>query len=385
MESSEPYPKTKQVPTYVEDPVDNLKVTLILRVSEPTKIMEALEFADLKHTGQFRKCKRQLPYIVHPARVCQLLATVANQGANVHLLQAALLHDTVEDTNTTFEEIEAKFGPEVCELVREVTDDKSLPSVERKRLQVEHADKHSPDGALLKIADKIANLEDLICKDGEGIPVGWSVERIQQYCHWAKEVVMKAKTTPSVFDQHLKELFDPEIHFAYLDGTIHPVYPPPVALEVELTPSEKVISMSLRGETLAAIQYLEQCPEFPKKSDVLGLLRDELRMPGSLRGFEWLEFTVLLDQLSPYSVQKIKDLQHNKVGEQMSMKERCERALADTKQRMARSIALIEQATEQIQKATELIEKAQKEVDNAQKEIATREEQLAAIEVGMKG
>ncbi len=377
----EPAEKKQQT---MEDPVDNMKVSLILKVSDPTKIMEAFEFAAMKHGDRLRKCRRKVPEIVHPARVCELLATVAKQGANVPLLQAALLHDTVEDTNTTFEEIEAKFGPEVCELVREVTDDKSLPYMERKRLQVEHADKHSPDGALLKIADKIANLEDLICKDGEGIPVGWTVERIQQYCLWAKTVVMKAKTTPSVFYQYMKELFDPEIHFVYLDGTVHPVYPPAME-EVELTPAEKVISMSLQGKTLAAIQYLEQCPEFPKKSDVLRLLRDELRVPGSLRGFDWLEFTVLLNQLSPYSVQKIKDLKHNKLGEQLSMKERCERALADTKQRMARSIALIEEATEQIQKATEQIQKAQKEVDRAQEEIATREEQLAAIEVGMKG
>uniref|UniRef100_A0A3B4WDF4 Guanosine-3',5'-bis(diphosphate) 3'-pyrophosphohydrolase MESH1 n=1 Tax=Seriola lalandi dorsalis TaxID=1841481 RepID=A0A3B4WDF4_SERLL len=87
-------------------------------------------------------------------------------------LQAALLHDTVEDTDTTPAELEAKFGPTVARIVEEVTDEKSLPKQERKRLQVEHAPHCSRQAKLVKLADKLYNLRDL----NRCTPVGWTAQ-----------------------------------------------------------------------------------------------------------------------------------------------------------------------------------------------------------------
>lgn len=86
------------------------------------------------------------------------------------VIQAALLHDTVEDTDTSFEEIEQEFGVNVRNIVMEVTDDKSLPSIERKRLQIVHAKDSTHQAKLVKLADKLYNLRDLqLC-----IPEGWT-------------------------------------------------------------------------------------------------------------------------------------------------------------------------------------------------------------------
>lgn len=101
-------------------------------------ILAALHFAAEKHRDQRRKGQCASPYINHPIEVAELLVRVGQVG-DVALLQAALLHDTVEDTQTTFQELEERFGTGVRTLVEEVTDDKSLPKEERKRRQVERA------------------------------------------------------------------------------------------------------------------------------------------------------------------------------------------------------------------------------------------------------
>lgn len=93
------------------------------------------------------------------------------------VLVAALLHDTVEDTDTTFEEIEKKFGKKVSGIVAEVTDDKNLPKEERKLLQIKHSPHISHEAKLVKLADKIYNLRDLL----KATPVGWTSERVEEY------------------------------------------------------------------------------------------------------------------------------------------------------------------------------------------------------------
>lgn len=108
------------------------------------------------------------------------VANILVQEGNIHdpvVIIAALLHDTVEDTDTTFEEIETQFGTEVRNIVKELTDDKSLPKVERKRLQIENAPKCSHKAKLVKLADKLYNLRDL----QKAIPVGWSEDRVKEY------------------------------------------------------------------------------------------------------------------------------------------------------------------------------------------------------------
>lgn len=89
---------------------------------------------------------------------------------DLNVLMAAILHDTVEDTDTTFAEIDGHFGAFVCGIVKEVTDDKQLPKAVRKRLQVEHAKESSHEAKLVKLADKLYNLRDL----ERCAPEGWT-------------------------------------------------------------------------------------------------------------------------------------------------------------------------------------------------------------------
>ncbi len=116
------------------------------------------------------------------------------------VLCGAVLHDTVEDTETTEAELEAAFGPAICKIVMEVTDDKSLPKGERKRLQIEHADRLSGQAKLVKLADKIANLRDM----SQYPPPGWNLERRREYFDWGRTVIDKIRG----IHPELETLFD---------------------------------------------------------------------------------------------------------------------------------------------------------------------------------
>ncbi len=147
-------------------------------------LLKAVRFSADKHRFQRRKDADATPYINHPIEVAELLADVG-RVADLQVLLAAVLHDTVEDTNTTFEELEGIFGPEVRRLVEEVTDDKKLPKLDRKRLQITHAPRLSARAKQIKIADKICNVRDLI----HNPPSSWSPERRREYLDWAEKVV----------------------------------------------------------------------------------------------------------------------------------------------------------------------------------------------------
>ena len=116
------------------------------------KILNAASFAAKKHRDQKRKGGDSEPYINHPIEVANLLTNVGKVD-DTDMIVAALLHDTVEDTDATFEEIEAMFGKVVTDYVRELTDDKSLPQAERKRLQIDHAPHLSTGAKQIKLAD----------------------------------------------------------------------------------------------------------------------------------------------------------------------------------------------------------------------------------------
>jgi len=147
-------------------------------------LMRATHFAAEKHRGQRRKDADRTPYINHPIMVVNLLANVG-RIFDIETLQAGMLHDTIEDTDTTADELEEHFGFEVRSLVLEVTDDKRLEKPERKRLQVEHAPHMTPKAKCIKIADKIANLTDLL----NAPPARWPEERLRQYVTWSRQVV----------------------------------------------------------------------------------------------------------------------------------------------------------------------------------------------------
>jgi len=147
-------------------------------------IARALDFAARKHVDQRRKGEAEEPYINHVAEVASLLAE-ATGGEDAVLVAAGLLHDTIEDVGVTHAELAQAFGPEVADLVQEVTDDKSLPKQERKRLQVEHAPHKSGRARQLKIADKTSNLRAI----RNSPPKDWDEERKREYFDWAKRVV----------------------------------------------------------------------------------------------------------------------------------------------------------------------------------------------------
>lgn len=148
------------------------------------RILDAIAFSTEKHRFQARKDPEHTPYIIHPLGVtCHLISIGRVRDPDIMI--GALLHDTVEDTETTFEEIEQKFSSRVALFVQEVTDDKSLPKQLRKQLQVELAPEKSAGAAQIKLADKLYNLIDLTTS----IPLGWDVERVHQYFQWAQAVV----------------------------------------------------------------------------------------------------------------------------------------------------------------------------------------------------
>ena len=147
-------------------------------------LVQAVAFAADKHRNQRRKDAEASPYINHPIALANVLA---NEGGvqDVTVLCAAVLHDTIEDTETTAGELRALFGDQVAAVVLEVTDDKSLDKAQRKQLQIEHAAHCSPQAKLVKLADKICNLRDLLASP----PADWSAERKQAYFDWAAAVV----------------------------------------------------------------------------------------------------------------------------------------------------------------------------------------------------
>ena len=164
-----------------------------------SKLVIASDFAAKKHKGQKRKGANREPYINHPIEVAKLLV-VAGEVDDHDILVAAVLHDTVEDTETTEGEIGEKFGAKVASFVMEVTDDKRLPKTERKQLQIEHAP-HLSDGAKqIKLADKISNIEDIV----ENPPESWSIERRIEYVEWGENVVAGLRGV----NYQLEDLFD---------------------------------------------------------------------------------------------------------------------------------------------------------------------------------
>ena len=147
-------------------------------------LIKAADFAAERHRTKRRKDAAATPYINHPLALARVLRIEAGI-ADVDVLVSAILHDTVEDTETSVEELEREFGKVVAGIVAEVTDDKRLPKPERKRLQVEHAPHISSQAKLVKLADKICNLRDVV----DAPPAHWPLERRRAYFEWAKAVI----------------------------------------------------------------------------------------------------------------------------------------------------------------------------------------------------
>lgn len=163
---------------------------------DPRRLLETIAFAADRHRLQRRKDREASPYINHPIAVATVLAA-EGEVEDEALIAAAILHDTVEDTETTADELETRFGAEVAGLVAEVTDDKSLAKERRKELQVEHAPHASARAKQLKIADKICNVRDLASQP----PKGWSAARRRRYLDWAEAVVRGCRGVNPALDE----------------------------------------------------------------------------------------------------------------------------------------------------------------------------------------
>jgi len=162
--------------------------------------IKALSFAAAKHRDQRRKDVEASPYINHPIALADILCN-EGQVTDIEAICSALLHDTVEDTDTRPEELELEFGKAIRDIVLEVTDDKTLPRQVRKQMQIEHAAHISEKAKLVKLADKISNLRDV----ANSPPPDWSLERRQEYFDWGKAVVDRMRGVnarlEAVFDE----------------------------------------------------------------------------------------------------------------------------------------------------------------------------------------
>ena len=168
-------------------------------MNDLTILVAAISFAAKKHRKQKRKGADQEPYINHPLEVLNLLIGVG-EITDFDILIAAVLHDTIEDTETSEEEITRLFGTDVCRMILELTDDKSLPKEKRKQLQIEHAPYISDGAKQVKLGDKISNIRDVM----ENPPAGWSNERQLEYVSWGEKVVAGLRGV----NTNLEKLFD---------------------------------------------------------------------------------------------------------------------------------------------------------------------------------
>ncbi|MCX6080113.1 MAG: HD domain-containing protein [Chloroflexi bacterium] len=164
-------------------------------------LLKAIHFSADKHRDQRRKNAIHSPYINHPIEVTQWLWDVGGIRDSTTLI-SAVLHDTLEDTQTTKEEITLNFGDMVLAVVLEVTDDKSLPKLVRKKLQIEHAPNMSFHAKLIKLADKSCNLSDLILSP----PSLWNLERKKNYLRWTEEVVAGLRGTNAALENKYDEI-----------------------------------------------------------------------------------------------------------------------------------------------------------------------------------
>jgi guanosine-3',5'-bis(diphosphate) 3'-pyrophosphohydrolase len=182
-------------------------------MNDQAKLIEAIAFASERHKCQIRKGIGKVPYINHPIAVAKLLSDFGEDDLELNI--SAFLHDVIEDTTNNIQEIKElsdiifeKFGEIVLLTVLEVSDNKSLPVEERKRLQVAHTPKLSNRAKKIKIADKICNILDI----KNDPPENWSVQRKLAYLDWSKQVVNGAKglnkNLDLYFDQVYNEVYD---------------------------------------------------------------------------------------------------------------------------------------------------------------------------------
>ncbi len=170
---------------------------------DPGVLVRAYAFAAECHRDQRRKGSDSQPYINHLTDVARILWAIGGIH-DIATIAAGILHDTIEDTKLTEEDLAKEFGAEIAAIVMELTDDMTLPGDERKRCQVEHADSLSAPAGRIKIADKISNIEDVIANP----PTDWSIARRKAYVEWGKAVVDRIPKTGGTLEGYFDSLYE---------------------------------------------------------------------------------------------------------------------------------------------------------------------------------
>lgn len=168
-----------------------------------TILLKAVQFAAVKHQRQRRKDVDASPYINHPIAVAHLLADIGGIS-DIDTLVAAVLHDTIEDTETTAPELQEHFGQTVREVVEEVTDDKGQDKSVRKQLQIEHAARLSRRAKMIKLADKIANVHAVT----ETPPAHWDLARRSAYLDWTEKVIAGCRGTSDRLERYYDQVLE---------------------------------------------------------------------------------------------------------------------------------------------------------------------------------
>ena len=163
-------------------------------------ILKATKFSALKHQDQKRK-DGKTPYVIHPISVAMILSEIGGID-DEEILSAALLHDTIEDTDTTVDEIDREFGSKIRSIIEELTDNKELSYSERKQFQIDHAPDLSKEATLVKIADKTSNVTDLINEK----PTDWDDARCKEYIDWAEAVINRCQKVNMNLENHFYNL-----------------------------------------------------------------------------------------------------------------------------------------------------------------------------------
>lgn len=181
------------------------------------RFLSALAYASEKHRDQRRKNQEAAPYINHPIQVAYILSAVGGV-TDEDILMSALLHDTLEDTEATAEEIRLLFGERVARIVQECTDDPGVSREERKLQQIQKAAGKSHEAKLVKLADKLNNLQELTFSQ----PVKWSLEQVRGYFAWCHQVVAGYRGTNEGLERELDQVFEGTFEF---QGETYPVLP----------------------------------------------------------------------------------------------------------------------------------------------------------------
>ena len=175
-------------------------------MSNIAQLTKAYYFAAEKHKKQRRKGEAREPYINHPAMVADILA---QSGADIDTIIVGVLHDTVEDTKTSYEELIQEFGVKIADTVMEVTDDKNLPKAKCKQLQIDRMPEKSKAAKKVKLADKISNLESMMVSP----PAGWNYDRKMEYFEWSRAVIDGGRGTCDILEKQFDEVYSRGVEF----------------------------------------------------------------------------------------------------------------------------------------------------------------------------